>query len=325
MIRRAACIAIAVLAVTAPSSAEVIEEIVAWVDGDIITKSELEEEERLLTEELYRQFTGEELDAQLAAARAQLLPQLIDRKILMHRAERLFDLDTLGGNLVDDFRRRNGIETDDQLTQMLAREGMTLDDLKRRLLENTAPNEIVRIEVQNRVSVSDAEVETFYAENPDLFRVPAEFLIREIVILADDTNREDKQEKAQQLYEQASAPEAEFAALAREHSEAGTASSGGLLGPVGKGDLSEHLERAAMTTPVGDVAELMELPYGFHLVKVESRTEESVRPLAEVRDTVRQNLENRKFVETLQEFLARAREESEWRVNEAYLDRAQNL
>ena len=78
-------------------------------------------------------------------------------------------------------------------------------------------------------------------------------------------------------------------------------------------------------TPIGDVADLMELPYGFHIVKVESRTEESLRPMDEVRDTVRQNLENRKFVETLQEFLARAREESEWRVNEAYLDRAQGL
>lgn len=325
MIRGAACIAIAVLAAAAPASAEVIEEIVAWVDGDIITKSELEEEERLMTEELYRQFTGDELDARIEAARAQLLPQLIDRKILMHRAERLFDLDTLGDGLIDDFRRRNGIDTDEQLTQMLAREGMSLDDLKRRLLENTAPNEIVRIEVQNRVSVSDNEVDAFYAENPDLFRVPAEFTLREIVILADDTDRQEKLEKAKQIYEQATAPDADFAALASEHSEAGTAASGGVLGPAGKGDLSAELERVAMTTPVGEVAEILELPYGFHIVKVESRTEETMRPLDEVRATIRGNLENRKFVEGLQEFLARAREESEWRVNEAYLDRAQGL
>ena len=80
-----------------------------------------------------------------------------------------------------------------------------------------------------------------------------------------------------------------------------------------------------MTTPVGEVAEMLELPYGFHIVKVESRTEESMRPLDEVRATIRGNLENRKFVEGLQEFLARAREESEWRVNESYLDRAQGL
>jgi len=307
---------------TMPSvRAEVVDEIVAWVDGDIITKSELDDEERLLTEELYRRFTGNELDQQLAEARSQLLQQLIDRKILMRRAERLFDMDALGKSVLDDFKKRQGIGSDDELARLLQSEGISTEELTRRLLEGIAPNEIIRIEVENRVSVSDQEVEQFYRENPDLFRVPAEFTLREIVLLTDESNKQAKLEQIQKLHAEATQPGADFEALAKEHSDAGTASSGGLLGPAKKGDLSPELERAALDTPVGQVSEILEMSYGFHFVRVEARTEERLRGLDEVRDTIRANLENRKYVELLQEFLARAREESEWRVSDKYLDR----
>ncbi len=307
-----------------PAHAEVVEEIVAWVDGDIITKSELEDEERLVTEEVYRRYAGDELDEQLATIRTRLLPELIDRKILLHRAARLFDLDNLGKMLVDDFRERNQIESDQELARALASEGLTVEDLRRRLLESMAPDEVIRVEVRNRVSVTDGEVRAFYEDNPEVFRVPAEFTVREIALLADESDpeaRAAKRARAEEARSRAMQPDADLDAIVKEYSEAGTAASGGILGPASEGDLSPALEQAAMTTEVGGVSEILEMPYGFHLVIVVSRTDARMRTLDEVEDDVRLNLEQRKYVDLLVDFLERAREESEWRVAEGYLDR----
>jgi parvulin-like peptidyl-prolyl isomerase len=317
--------AILVLALGVGSArAEVVEEIVAWVDGDIITKSELEDEEQLVTEEVYRRYAGAELDEQLAAIRTRLLPELIDRKILLHRAARLFDLDNLGGMLVEDFRDRNELDSDEELKRALASQGMTVEDLKRRLLESMAPEEVIRVEVRNRVSVTDGEVRAFYEANPEIFRVPSEFTVREIALLADESDpvaREAKRERAREARERLMQPDADLDAIVQEYSEAGTAASGGILGPAREGDLSPALEQAALTTEVGGVSEILEMPYGFHLVVVESRTDARMRTLEEVEEDVRLNLEQQKYVELLVDFLERARDESEWRVAEGYLDR----
>ena len=69
LLLRPACILLAVvpLAISFPAHAEIVEEIVAWVNGDIITRSEYETEEQLALGDIYRQFTGSELDKQVAA------------------------------------------------------------------------------------------------------------------------------------------------------------------------------------------------------------------------------------------------------------------
>jgi hypothetical protein len=85
-------VVLAVGAVTlAPSvvRAEMLEEIVAYVNGDIVTRSQLEEEEQALLAEVYRRFTGEELDQQVDMLHQRVLLDIIDRKILFHRAARM--------------------------------------------------------------------------------------------------------------------------------------------------------------------------------------------------------------------------------------------
>jgi parvulin-like peptidyl-prolyl isomerase len=109
--------------------------------------------------------------------------------------------------------------------------------------------------------------------------------------------------------------------VAIEVSQAGTASSGGMLGTVKKGDLSPRLEEIAFTLPVGSVSELLEMPYGFHIVKVEAREPDRFTPLDEVRDTLRKALENKKFAEERDKFLDKARADAEWCVKPSYRNR----
>lgn len=301
--------------------AEVVDEIVAWVGGDIITKSELDQAEEELIGDLYRRYTGEELDRQVALARETLLQQLIDQKILYLRAARLFEMDIMEKAIMDMFMEQQKIESEEELKRLLAQEGMTLEGFKRRMVERVAPDEVLRLEVSSRISVGDKEVEEFYQEHMEEFKVETKITLRELVLLANDENREEQRKEAARLHALAAAPEADFESLVLEYSQAGTKDQGGLLGPLGVGDLSEALAEQAVSLPVGTVSDIIEMPYGFHLIKVEDRTEQYTKPLEEVSDTIRSFIEDKKYVEGIREFLEKARSETEWRVNDKYAHR----
>ena len=111
-----------------------------------------------------------------------------------------------------------------------------------------------------------------------------------------------------------------LAELATSVSEAGTSDDGGLLGPIARDDLSELLANLTFSVPVGQI-ELAEAPYGFHIVKIELRTDDSARSLEEVRDQLRSFLEERKYREELHAFLEEARAESEWCVKQKYQEK----
>jgi len=300
--------------------AEIVEEIIAWVNGDVITKSEFDKAEQELTADLYRRYSGAELDAQLVAARGALLQNLIDRKVLVDRAARLYDIKAIGDELIDDFKSNQKIENDEQLHALLDREGMTLAELRDLLIENTFPDQVIRVEVRNRISVTDAEVRAYYDEHPGEFEEPLRFVVQEIVLLADDANRQRRRAEAEQVRALAAADGADFAALAAQYSESGTRDSGGRLAEAGIGDLSPELERQARQLAVGDVSQVLEMPYGFHIVRLESRRDARVRPFEEVGAEVRERIENDEFYTELQTFLKRARDEAEWSVNVKYQD-----
>ena len=118
-----------------PAGAEMLEEIVAWVNGEIITSSELEMEEQAMVAEIYRRYTGEELDREMKTLREGLLLEIIDRKILISKAQMLFDVDKMGEVFYEGFLEQQNINDEEELQRALAREGLTVETLKERLIE----------------------------------------------------------------------------------------------------------------------------------------------------------------------------------------------
>jgi len=307
---------------SAPARAELLEEIVAWVNGDIITMGEMDKEEQAMVAEAYRRFTGDELDENVKRMRAGLLVEMVDRKILLDRAKAMFsDLDGIKDSYFEGFKESQGITDDAEFARMLEQEGLTIESFKLRLLEMYAPEEVLRYEVGNRISVSDAEVETYYREHPEQFALKDEVTVREIVLLADtESKRNSRRPEAEQIVERARAGE-EFAALAKELSEAGTKAEGGLLGQVERGDLSAQLEAVAFTLEEGQVSDPIETAYGFHILMVEERTVGEAMPLDESWERLRKFLEDKKYETALKAFREKMRAEAEWCVKAKYKDR----
>ena len=310
---------VALLLLAVPTArAEVVEEIVALVDGDILTKSEYDEQEQTMVQDIYRRYTGAELDKAIESLRNTLLLDLIDRKILVHRAGRMFDTDRMKNVFYESFRDQQQIETDEELLDLIEGWGMTVESLKERLIDMFAPDEVVRFEVSSRISIADHEVDAYYAEHLDEFRYDDEAELREIVLMADDKKaKAARRAEVDQLH--ASLTAENFAEIATQSSEAGTKAEGGQLGLVKRGDLSETLEEVAFALTAGTWSGVLEVPYGFHILYAERVRINAIKPLETVRDELRIRLEDERFAAKLNEFMVKARAESEWCVKPKFL------
>ena len=231
-----------------------------------------------------------------------------------------YDLEQMGDSFLDTFAKQQGYDGVEEIQAMAERDGMTLGDVKKKLTLLYGPDEVIRFEVSNRISLSETEIENYYTSNPELFRVDGEVILREIVLLTQDTESSAaRRPEAEKTWERATSGE-DFASLAREVSDAGTNTEGGKLGPLKKTDLSSVLVDSAFTLPVGGVSELMETPYGFHIIKVVSRIDVHVKSIDDVRARIREFLQARKFRTELEAFLEKARAESEWCVKPKHTD-----
>ena len=310
-------VAISLLAMPT-ARAEMVEEIVALVDGDILTKSEYDDHEQTMVQDIYRRYTGAELDRAIAGLRNTLLMDLIDRKILVHRAGRMFDTDRMKNVFYESFREQQQIETDEELLDLIQGWGMDVDSLKTRLIEMFAPDEVVRFEVSSRISVADHEVDAYYADHLEEFRHEDEAELREIVLMAGDkAGKAARRARAEELH--ASLTAENFAQIATESSEAGTNAEGGYLGLIKRGDLSEALEQVAFGLTAGTWSDVLEVPYGFHILYAERVQIGETKPLEEVREDLRIRLEDERFAAKLSEFMVRARGESEWCVKTKFV------
>jgi len=317
---RAAFVTIVILAAPAAARAELVEEIIAWVNGEIITFSDYEREKESAIAEAYRSLQGRELDEWLTDVDKRILLDMIDRKILVHHAQSLgYNLDTMGDAMFENFKDQQNVEDEEAFLKSLEAQGLTIDIVKDRLISMYAPQEVINFEVTNRLAVSDREIEIYYGQNPEQFVTPGEVSIREIVLRADsDDEKDDRRAEAASAHERVTTGGEDFVAVVKELSEAGTRANGGLLGPLKGEDLSPQLAANAFELAVGEISEVMETPYGFHIIYIESRRDRSVLSLDEVREQLREFLEDQAFSEQIAAFMTRMRDNSEWCVKPKY-------
>lgn len=158
----------------------------------------------------------------------------------------------------------------------------------------------------SEVEVDDEEVATFYEENVEgRFTQPHEVSARHILLKVDaGASDEDKaavREKMVEVQKRLEGGE-DFAAVATEVSEdTGSATKGGDLGYFGKGRMVPPFEEAAFGLEPGGTSDIVESPFGFHIIRVEDVREERVKPLEEVREEIVEELQTARGGEKAQE------------------------
>ncbi len=145
--------------------------------------------------------------------------------------------------------------------------------------------------VRETVTVPDADIEAFYKQNIAQYTTPQQVRASHILFKTEGQDENAVRARAEKVLELARAPGADFAALAREHSEdESNAQNGGDLDYFGAGRMVPEFEAAAFALATGETSNLVRTPFGYHIIHMVDNRPEVVRPLADVRDEIADQL-----------------------------------
>jgi peptidyl-prolyl cis-trans isomerase D len=155
----------------------------------------------------------------------------------------------------------------------------------------------------NSVAITPADLQQYYKEHQDEYRIPETVTVRHILIKTptpDASGKVDQkavaaaQAKAQDISKQLKAG-ANFGELAKKNSDdPGSAKDGGLLPPLTRGRTVPEFEQAAFSTPVGQTTGIITTTYGFHIIHVDAKQDARLKPLDEVKPQIEPLLKKQK-------------------------------
>lgn len=310
--------------------ARVIERILVKVNGEIITQSDLEDRQiQAIRARGIQPSTNAELFQLLEEVTPGVIANLVEELLLIQRGKELgYQLsDDQFRDFLDNLKEENGIETDEEFIELLDRqEGMSLDDFRRLTERQMLASQVQSIEILNRVTITDVEAREYYEAHIADFTEPAAVTLREIIVpvppggglMSDQRARA----RADAVLERLGAGE-DFAALAREASDAPSARDGGLIGPFQLTDVAETIQELIATLEVGGVSGVRRTPQGYQILMLEERTDDAARPFEDVREEISENVFNDRRLDEYAKYLDELREEAiiEWKsaeLHEAY-------
>ena len=284
---------------------EVVDRVVALVNGDMITLSELERQVVIQAERL-----GVPDDPEIQATfRRQVLDGMVDNALILQVADQrgLRVPDRYFDEWKDQTIKDMNLPNEEEFVRQVELQGSNMAELKQQFLEGVLIQEIRRQDIEERVSISEPEIEQRYRENVDDFVRPPQVRLRELVIHiteAGEAEARGRLAEAAQLIESGS----DFAEVAEVRSESGSAEGGGALGLFEIGELDESFRTVVADLEAGAVSEPLRIGESLYLLKVEERTEESTTPLDEVREQIGNALFAEKMAAEMENFVSNLRE-----------------
>ncbi len=283
-----------------------IDKVVAVVNNEVITLSELQEE-------AIKEKGSKDVEQEREA-----LNNLIDKRLQLQKARQLGINVTQEEVLaaIEDIKKRNSIPDDQFLTKRLAEENTTLERYKEDVQNQLLLSKLFSREVKTNVLIGEEEVERYYKEHQEDFIQPEEVRIRQILLKvpekADSAEKERIMAIAEEVFDHLQSGE-DFAEMAKKYSQDPSAQRGGDLGFFRRGQMIQVLEEVIFSLEVGEISEPVLSPLGFHLFKVEENKGRFPVPLTEARERIREILIEERSERLYMEYLRDLR-------NKAYID-----
>ncbi|HEY3383869.1 MAG TPA: peptidylprolyl isomerase [Vicinamibacterales bacterium] len=297
--------------------AEIIEQVLVKVNGDIITKSDLETRQVAALRQRGNQANMS--DADLKKAIAEMTPQIIvetiDEMLLLQRGKDLgYKLtDDRFKQIVDNIKKENKIETEEQFEGALKAENLTLADLRRSIEKSAVITQVQQAEVLGRISVSEEEAHKYFDGHKSDFTSPATMMLREILVSVPKSAKgmnvaedEAAKTKAETIRGRVAGGE-NFEKVVGEASDAASKANGGLIGPISKDDLAPELRKVFDTMKQGDVTPVLRTAGGYQIFKIETLNAAAVLAFDQARDQIADKVANTKRAAEFQKFLQKLR------------------
>lgn len=309
-----------------PPQPIVVEEIVAKVNGEIITRGELEKQRAAIREELAKQGkTGAELDGAVDKAAADALREQIDQLLLVQKAKDLnINVEADLNKQVAEIQRQSGIADPDKFHDWVReKSGMSYEDLRQQFKNQLLTRRVIGEEVYRNVTIPKAEMMKYYEEHKADFVREDQVGLREIRISVGDGSPAKvaaAEKKAKDLVDRARKGTDKFTDLARQNSDAETAKEDGFLGLFKKGDLAKPIEDVLTDKPKGYVTDPIRLGEMFLILKVEERYTAGQASFEEVQNEINNRLAEPKVQPKLRELVTQLRQNAFLQIKPGYVD-----
>lgn len=313
--------------------AEIIEQILLKVNGEIFTKTDLEARQVAALRGMGRDVDPS--DAQLRQMLDEVTPDLlvnvVDEMLILQRGKELgYRLgDEQFQSILDSIKKDNKIESEEQFQAALKQENMTMADLRKQLERQMIVSRVQQNEVLGKIGVSDEEARRYYESHKSEFTTPQSITLREVFVSVPGDGKtinvgldEEAREKAQAIRAKALAGES-FETLAAELSDAPSRANSGLIGPISLNDVSPDVRKLIEAMKVGDVSDVLRSSKGYQLLKLESMTAPETRPFEEAKNDISNKVFTDKRRVEFQKYIDKLRTEAiiEWKntdVKKAY-------
>jgi len=297
--------------------AEIIERVVAKVNGQIITLSEFQS--RQIAAAQGARVDPANVGAYLRQNNAKILQDVIDEILLLQKAE---DAGIKAppqwiDEAIDGIKKDNKITSEEQFQEALEREGLTLGELRQNIERGVVRRAIMQRDIQPKIEATESELLAEYEKRKATeFTKPPTVTLQEILVKEDLGGRA----LASEIVDKARAGE-DFATLAKTYSQAPSRGHGGDLGQLAQGELNPDLEKVAFALPVGGVSDPMPVEGGYRVVKVSAKTSGSTTPYEAAKDKVRDQLMMARFETAYEAYMQELRKTAsvELRVREVPL------
>jgi peptidyl-prolyl cis-trans isomerase SurA len=256
-------------------NAQPVDAVIAVLDNNIILRSELE------NQVIYLKSTGEKDDGTL---KCRTFEEMLSNKLLLAKAQ-LDSLSVTEDQVENELTRRieNFIQYFGSIAKLEENYRKSLVELKAELRPEI--KELLLIEQQKAkitedVSITPKEVEAYYASIPkdSLPYLPSEVILNHIVVIPpiSEKNKKDAKTKLEDVRHQILNEKMKFAEMAKFHSMDGSAQQGGYLGEFSRGKMVPEFEEVVYNLREGEISEVFETPFGYHIVQLHKRLGETV-------------------------------------------------
>jgi peptidyl-prolyl cis-trans isomerase SurA len=294
-----------------------VEEIVARVNNDIITRSELEKARASAEDEARAQCSGrctpEQLQVAVEDGQKYALRDLIDQSLLAQRGKDMGI--NVEGDVVkqlDQIRIQNKLPDLDALERAVTSQGINWDDFKTSIRNRMLTQAVIGQEVGRHITISHEDEMKYYNEHKSEYVRPEQVALSAIEIKTEGKKEADipaLREKASTVRKKALEGE-DFGELAKRYSDGSTAQQGGYLGVYKRGELSKELEDVVFIMKKNQLTEVIETKSGFLILKVMEHYEEGEQPFDKVESEIQEKLYSQRMEPAMREYLKTLREQS---------------
>ena len=309
------------------ANGKTIEEIIARVNNEIISRSEYERARASAEDDAKQECSGkctpEKLQVDIEDRQKNVLRDLIDQSLLVQRGKDMgVSVEPEVIKKLDQIRTQNNLASMEDLEKAVSSQGTNWEDFKSNIRNGILTQRVISSEVGSHITIGKEEAQKYYDAHQKEFIRPEQVALREIEVGTEgkkESEIPDLKKKAETALQRVKDGE-DFAEIAKRLSDGGTAKQGGFLGVYKRGELSKQLEDIVFKMKKNELTDVMDTKQGFLVLQVMEHYDEGMQPLAKVENEITEKLYSGRMEPALRDYLKTLREQSYVIIKPGYQD-----